>query len=182
MIKGRKYELDKSSCLKAIHSPQHLGCVHAHRCWIIEDKADSMSWIDDKGGTRLERKSFSSTIGVETFSVLLIQAKHCYRTPSNPISSGKDIWRLHMVLTWDNSIFSSIFVVDDRELHAEGTDLVHILYPIVVGTIISTSLIRWRIVGSHAMSLTPRLAISTWTWANITNSVVATGVKSKRYV
>ena len=74
---GRSYALGKSSRLEAIHSSQHFGCVEAHCCWVVEDKADSMFLIDDEGGTRLERKSFGSAIGVEVFSVFVVQAKLC---------------------------------------------------------------------------------------------------------
>lgn len=86
MNKGRKHELGKSSRLEAIHSPQHFGCVDAHSCWVVEDKADSMSWINNEGGPRLERNSFGSAIAVEVCSVFVVQAKLCERTPSNPIA------------------------------------------------------------------------------------------------
>lgn len=77
MNTGTIHLLGKSSRLEAINSPKHLGSVYTHCCWVIEDKADSTSWIDYEYGTRLERQSFGSTIRVEVFSVSVVQAKLC---------------------------------------------------------------------------------------------------------
>lgn len=54
-----------------------------------------------------------------------------------------------MVLTRN----TSILIVDDRELNVDGTDLVHILHPFVVGTVFSALLIDWRVVGGQCQEL-----------------------------
>ncbi len=72
MNKERKHKLGKNSYLEAIQSAQHFGCIDAYCCSVVEDKADSISWINNKRGIRLECNSFSSAIGVEVCNVFVV--------------------------------------------------------------------------------------------------------------